>query len=211
MGKNRIQWRASQVALVVKNPPANAGDVRNKGLIPGLGRSPTGGKSNPLQYSRLENPQGQRGLAGYSVQDGKESDPTEATQYACRIQWEDRKGIYSWWEWEQTEKYFQNFLKVILKNEQELGRGRKVFKIKRNHRGESVGESTLEKGPFNSFFSQFLHLMNGVAQYTLCNFQTIRSLKIKHITYTEHLINMYLASEENEAVYVSMQNAKLKH
>ena len=67
MGKNRIQWRASQVALVVKNIPANAGDVRNKRLIPGLGRSPAGGKSNPLQYSRLENPQGQRGLAGYSV------------------------------------------------------------------------------------------------------------------------------------------------
>ena len=40
---------------VVKNPPANAGDPRNKGLIPGLGRSPEGGHSNPLQYSGLEN------------------------------------------------------------------------------------------------------------------------------------------------------------
>ena len=45
--------RASQVALVVKNPPANAGDM---GLIPGLGRSPGGGHGNPLQYSCLENP-----------------------------------------------------------------------------------------------------------------------------------------------------------
>ena len=37
-----IKW-ASQVALVVKNPPANAGDVRDVGLIPGLGRSPEEG------------------------------------------------------------------------------------------------------------------------------------------------------------------------
>ena len=48
--------RASQVALVVKNPPANAGDVRNAGSIPGSGRSPGGGHVNPLQYSCLENP-----------------------------------------------------------------------------------------------------------------------------------------------------------
>ena len=47
---------ASQVALVVKNPPANAGDVRDACLIPGLGRSPGGGNSIPLQYSCLENP-----------------------------------------------------------------------------------------------------------------------------------------------------------
>ena len=47
---------ASQVALVVKNPPANAGDVRDAGLIPGLERSPEGGNGNPLQYSCLENP-----------------------------------------------------------------------------------------------------------------------------------------------------------
>ena len=41
---------------MVKNPPANAGDVRDKGLIPGSGRSPGGGNGNPLQYSCLENP-----------------------------------------------------------------------------------------------------------------------------------------------------------
>ena len=40
---------ASQVALVVKNPPANAGDVRDAGLIPGSGRSPGGGRGNSLQ------------------------------------------------------------------------------------------------------------------------------------------------------------------
>ena len=48
--------KGSQVALVVKNPPANAGDVRDTGSIPGLGRSPGGGRNNSLQYSCLENP-----------------------------------------------------------------------------------------------------------------------------------------------------------
>ena len=47
---------ASQVVLVVKNPPANAGDRRDVGSIPGSGRSPAGGRGNPLQYSWLENP-----------------------------------------------------------------------------------------------------------------------------------------------------------
>ena len=43
------------MALVVKNPPADAGDIRDMGSIPGLGRSPGGGPGNPLQYSCLEN------------------------------------------------------------------------------------------------------------------------------------------------------------
>ena len=42
--------------LVVKNPPANAGDIRDVRSIPGLGRSPGGGHGNPLKYSCLENP-----------------------------------------------------------------------------------------------------------------------------------------------------------
>ena len=46
----------SHVALVVKNLPANAGDVRDTDLIPGSGRSPGEGHGNPLQYSCLENP-----------------------------------------------------------------------------------------------------------------------------------------------------------
>ena len=48
--------QASQVALVVKNLSANAGDLRDADLISGLGRSPGGGHGNPLQYSCLENP-----------------------------------------------------------------------------------------------------------------------------------------------------------
>ena len=68
---------ASQVVLVVKNLPANAGDARNGGWIPGWGRSPGGGHGNPLQYSSMENPQGQRNLVGYSPKGHKESDKTE--------------------------------------------------------------------------------------------------------------------------------------
>ena len=41
---------------MIKNPPANAGDIRDVGLIPGSGRSPGGGHGNPPQYSCLENP-----------------------------------------------------------------------------------------------------------------------------------------------------------
>ena len=44
------------MALVVKNLLANTGDLRDVGLIPGLGRSPGEGNGNPLQYSCLENP-----------------------------------------------------------------------------------------------------------------------------------------------------------
>ena len=47
---------ASQAVLVVKSLPASAGDIRDTGSIPGLGRAPGGMHGNPLQYSCLENP-----------------------------------------------------------------------------------------------------------------------------------------------------------
>ena len=47
---------AFQAVLVIKNPPANAGDSRNMDLIPGSGRFPREGHSNPFQYSYLGNP-----------------------------------------------------------------------------------------------------------------------------------------------------------
>ena len=47
--------RGFHVALVVKNLPANAGDIRDMSSIPGSGRSPGEGNGNPLQYSCLEN------------------------------------------------------------------------------------------------------------------------------------------------------------
>ena len=59
---------------MVKNPPADAGDIRDVGLIPGLGRS----HGNPLQYSCLENHM-DRSLVGYSPEGCKELDMTEAT------------------------------------------------------------------------------------------------------------------------------------
>ena len=48
--------QASQMALVVKKPPAIAGDIRDADSVLGLGRSPEEGKGNPLQYSCLESP-----------------------------------------------------------------------------------------------------------------------------------------------------------
>ena len=65
------------MALVVKNPPANAGDIRDAGSIPGSERSPGGGNGKPLQYPCLENPYGQRNLGGYSPWGCKEFDMTE--------------------------------------------------------------------------------------------------------------------------------------
>ena len=68
--------RASQMVPVVRNLPANAGDIRDSGLIPGSGRY---GHGNSVQYSSLENPHGQRSLMGYNLYDHKESDTTEVT------------------------------------------------------------------------------------------------------------------------------------
>ena len=73
---------ASTVALVVENPPANAGVIREAGSIPGLGRSPGGRRGNPLQYFCLENPHGQRSLASYSLWDQKDLDMTQQLSIA---------------------------------------------------------------------------------------------------------------------------------
>ena len=59
------------MALVIKNPPANAGDIGDTGSIPGSGRSPGEGHGNSLQYSSLEN-NGQRSLVNYSPWGHKE-------------------------------------------------------------------------------------------------------------------------------------------
>ena len=69
------QIRASQVVLVVKNQPANEGDVKDAGSIPGLGSSPGRGHGDPLQRSCLENPM-DRGAWRATVQGHKESDMT---------------------------------------------------------------------------------------------------------------------------------------
>ena len=61
---------------MVKNPPANTGEVRDLDSIPGSGRSPGGGHGNPLQYSCLENPMN-RGARWARVQGHKKLDVTK--------------------------------------------------------------------------------------------------------------------------------------
>ena len=73
--RGHVTFQASQVALVVKNMPANA---RDAGSVPGSGRFPGGGHGNPLQCSCLENPTSEK-PRGYSPWGHSESDTTEAT------------------------------------------------------------------------------------------------------------------------------------
>ena len=72
---------ASQVVLVVKNPPASAGEIRDEGSIPGSGRSPGGGHGNPLQYSCLENPM-DRG-AWWATVHGVSKNCTRQSDWVC--------------------------------------------------------------------------------------------------------------------------------
>ena len=64
---------------VVKNSPANAGDIRDVGSFPGPGISPGGGNGNPLPVFLPGESHGQRSLAGYSPWGHKELNTTEAT------------------------------------------------------------------------------------------------------------------------------------
>ena len=64
---------------MVKNPSANAGDIRDVGLIPGFGRSPGGGYGNPLQYSLPGESCGQRNLVGYQPWGCKGLDMSKGT------------------------------------------------------------------------------------------------------------------------------------
>ena len=71
---------AAQVALVVKNLPANAGDASDTGSVPGSGRSPGGGNGNPCQCSCLENPM-VKGAWWDTVHGVSELDSTEHLSY----------------------------------------------------------------------------------------------------------------------------------
>ena len=73
------------MALVVKNLHANAGDIKDVGSIPGLGRYPGEGNGNPLQCSGLENPM-DRGSWWATVHEITESDTTEANEHASRTE-----------------------------------------------------------------------------------------------------------------------------
>ena len=76
-----------------KESTCNAADL---GLIHGLGRSPGGGHDNPLQYSTLKNPHGQRSLAGYNTWGHKESDTTEPLSTAYMV---FPVVMYGWESW----------------------------------------------------------------------------------------------------------------
>ena len=78
-----IQTGASQEPLVVKNPLANAGDIRDTGLIPGSGRSSGGGHGNPLQYSCLENPMDRGGW--WATVHGVAKSQTQLSKYLYSI------------------------------------------------------------------------------------------------------------------------------
>ena len=80
----KILWRMDRLPIAVfmgfpdgSNGEESACDVRDLDSISGLRRSPGGGHDNPLQYSCLENPRGQRSLMGYSSYGHKESATTE--------------------------------------------------------------------------------------------------------------------------------------
>ena len=74
-----LNWGFPDSSVVKKKKKKFTCSAGYSGSIPGSGRSPGGGSSNPSQYSSLENPTGQRSLVGYSPNAHKESDTTEVT------------------------------------------------------------------------------------------------------------------------------------
>ena len=108
---------ASQVALVLTNPPASAGDIRDQGLIPGLERSPAGGNSNPFQYSCLENPMDRGGLwleTVHSIAKSRTSDLAH-TDALGQLTY-DSESMYFWVKIYVTESYREKVLWVICRS-----------------------------------------------------------------------------------------------
>ena len=79
LGPGIKPYGASQAVLEVKNLPANAGDIRDMRSIPGLGRSPGGGRGHSISVFLPGESYGQRNPTGYGPQSFKELDTTEAT------------------------------------------------------------------------------------------------------------------------------------
>ena len=87
---------ASQVVVVVKNPPASVGDTRDEGSIPGPGRPPGGGHGHPLQSSCLENPM-DRGVWWATVQGVRNS--------WTRLKWlSTHSGLTVLWQFQMNSK-----------------------------------------------------------------------------------------------------------
>ena len=93
----------------------SACNARDLGSIPGLGRSSGGGHGNPLQYSCLQNPHGQRSLAGYSPWDCQESDMTEwlSTQHKPLLKQEARGQGTTFKRMTWLLRLWRNWLKLI--------------------------------------------------------------------------------------------------
>ena len=89
---------ASQMSLVVKNPPPNAGDLRNMGSIPGSGRSPGGGNSNPFQFSCLENPMDRRAwrVMVHRVEESQTQLKRLSTSWASAAAWASHGSAFSY-------------------------------------------------------------------------------------------------------------------
>ena len=81
------------MALLVKNPTANTGDLREEGSIPGSGRSPGGERDNPLQYSCLENST-DRGVWWATVHGA-----TESQTWLKWLSTAQRNQVIKWWWW----------------------------------------------------------------------------------------------------------------
>ena len=99
-----VALRASQVALVVKNQPANTGDIRDMGSIPGPGRSSEGVHGNLLQYSCLENPM-DRGAWQATVHRVAKSQTQlkQLSSHACsHSRMQDTSGKKGKSEWKET-------------------------------------------------------------------------------------------------------------
>ena len=81
-----LPFRTSQVALIMKNLPANAGDTRDEGSIPGSGRSPGEGNGNPLPYSCLRNPmdKGARQTTAHGVAESDMAKQQQGSHKASR-------------------------------------------------------------------------------------------------------------------------------
>ena len=100
---------------MVKNPPANTGDVRDAGSTPESGSSPGVGKGNPLQYSCLENSTG-RGATGFSPWGHKQADMTDCAHTQTGRRWRLR--------WLPLENFCLGLGKDLLTPEHVLGRAR---------------------------------------------------------------------------------------
>ena len=108
---------------MVKNPPANAGDTRDAGSIPGLGRSLGERHGNPLQYFFPGESHGKRNVAGYNPWSHKELDTTEHTHTHTHIHNQEALYIKIFpWTKSKTTPLYTWFIKS----------GQMIFRIKRH-------------------------------------------------------------------------------